>query len=86
MHKRDSIFWAATAIFVLSLALVVVYGQQYLLLMACAYLLRPTLHSLGFARHLVDERQLQIQYRASNVGFAALVIGNALMFLPDGQG
>lgn len=81
MHKRDSIFWAASAIFVLSLVLVVAFGQQYLLLMACAYLLRPTLHSLGFARHLVDERQLQVQYRASNVAFAALVIGNAVLLL-----
>jgi len=81
MHRRDPIFWAATAIFVLSLVLVVVFGQQYLLLMAGSYLLRPTLHSLGFAKKLVDERQMQIQYQASNVAFAALVVGNAAMIL-----
>jgi len=81
MHRRDPIFWAATAIFVLSLVLVVVFGQQYLLLMAGSYLLRPTLHSLGFAKTLVDERQMQIQYQASNVAFAALVLGNAAMIL-----
>jgi hypothetical protein len=81
LRKRDPIFWAATAIFVLSLMLNMAFGQQWLLLMVAAYLLRPTLHSLGFARKLVDERQLQIQYRASSVGFAALLIGNAVLIL-----
>ena len=81
LDKRDQIFWTATGIFVLSLVLNIVAGQQYLLLMVAAYLLRPTLHSLGFAKKLVDERQMQIQYRASSVAFAALVIGNIVLIL-----
>jgi hypothetical protein len=81
LDKRDQIFWTATGIFVLSLVLNIVAGQQYLLLMVAAYLLRPTLHSLGFVKKLVDERQMQIQYRASSVAFAALVIGNIVLIL-----
>jgi hypothetical protein len=81
MRRRDPIFWAATGIFVLSLVLAKLIDDGFLFLMVGAYLLRPTLHSLGFAKKLVDERQLQIQYRASNVGFAALVIGNIVVVL-----
>jgi hypothetical protein len=79
LRKRDPIFWAATGIFVLALVLAKLVDDGFLLLMVGAYLLRPTLHSLGFAKKLVDERQLQIQYRASNVGFAAMVIGNIVV-------
>lgn len=81
MRKRDPIFWAATCIFVVSLVLARVVDEGFLLMMIGAYLLRPTLHSLGFAMKLVDERQLQIHYRAGNVGFAALVIGNVVVML-----
>lgn len=81
LGKRDGIFWAATTICVVALALSAARGQQYLLLLAAAYLLRPTVHSLGFAPKLIDERQLQIQYRASNVAFAALVLGNSVLFV-----
>jgi hypothetical protein len=81
LGKRDGIFWAAAAIFVVALVLTALWGQQYLLLLAAAYLLRPTVHSLGFARKLIDERQMEIQYRASNVAFAALVLGNAALIV-----
>jgi hypothetical protein len=79
--KRDRIFWSASAIFAVSLVLGVTVGNGWLLLMAAAYLLRPTVHSLGFARELIDERQLQIHVRASNVGFAVMVIGNIAVTL-----
>ena len=81
LHRRDPIFWAATAIFVLSLALAKFVDDGFLLLMVASYLLRPALHSLGFAKKLVDERQMQIQYQASNVAFTALVIGNIVVIL-----
>lgn len=81
LGKRDGIFWTAATIFVVALALSAALGQQYMLLLMAAYLLRPTVHSLGFAPKLIDERQLQIQYRASNVAFAALVLGNSLLFV-----
>lgn len=81
LGKRDPIFWAASVLFAVSLVLAVMFGQQWLLLMVAAYLLRPTLHSLGLARKLADERQLQIQYQASNVGFAMMVIGVIVVML-----
>ena len=81
LHRRDPIFWAATAIFVLSLALAKFVDDGFLMLLVASYLLRPALHSLGFARKLVDERQMQIQYQASNVAFTALVIGNIVVIL-----
>lgn len=72
--RRDPIFWAASAIFALGLALAGV-DNAFLLLLVAAYLLRPTLHSLGYFRRLIDERQLQIQYRASNIAFSTMVVG-----------
>lgn len=85
--KRDPIFWTATGIFAVSLVLAMAVDNGFLLLMVAAYLLRPTLHSLGFFRKLVDERQLQIQYQAGNVAFAAMVIGNiAVMLYLSGKG
>lgn len=75
LGKRDEIFWAASVIFLVAVALGAFVDNAYLLLMVASYLLRPTVHSLGFLRRLVDERQLHIQYQASNVGFAALVAG-----------
>jgi len=75
LNRRDPIFWMAAAIFVVALALAAAFGQGFLLLMVGAYLLRPTLHSLGFFRTLADEREMQIQYRAGNVAFATMVLG-----------
>lgn len=81
LAKRDPIFWAATAIFALALILGATIDNSFLLLGVAAYLLRPTIHSMGFARTLIDERQLSIQYQASNVAFAALVLGNIVVIL-----
>lgn len=75
MLKRDPIFWWAAGIFVLSLVLAGLFQNQFwLALMIVSYLLRPTLASLGFAHRYVDERQLSIQYRSGNVGFAVMLI------------
>ncbi len=81
LHRRDAIFWAATVIFVVSATLATVVDQGFLLLAVASYLLRPALHSLGFFMKLVDERQMQIQYRASNVAFTALVMGNVCVIV-----
>lgn len=81
LHRRDAIFWAATGIFVVSAVLAAAVDQGFLLLAVASYLLRPALHSLGFFMKLVDERQMQIQYQASNVAFTALVIGNIVVIL-----
>ncbi|MDE3052947.1 MAG: hypothetical protein KGO03_03165 [Gemmatimonadota bacterium] len=81
LRKRDPIFWAATGLFVAALALGLTVDSGFLFLMVAAYLLRPTVHSLGLARKLIDERQLQLQYQASNVGFSALVAGNVVVIL-----
>jgi len=75
MLKKDPIFWWATGIFVLALALFAVTQNQFwLALMIGSYLLRPTLASLGVAKHYVDERQLSVQYRSGNIGFAVTII------------
>ena len=53
MLKKDPIFWWATGIFVLALALFAVTQNQFwLALMIGSYLLRPTLASLGVAKTL----------------------------------
>jgi hypothetical protein len=79
LGKRDPIFWAATCITVVAVALGAAIGQEWMLLLLAAYLLRPTLHSIGLAKKLIDERQMQIQFRASNVAFSVLVAGNVLV-------
>ena len=65
LGKRDPIFWAATFIFVVALVLMVAVDESWILLMLASYLLRPTLHSVGLAPKLIDERQLAIQYRST---------------------
>lgn len=73
MFRRDWIFWVATGVFALSLALATIH-YLFLFLMIGAYLLRPTLHSLGIARDLVDERQMSIQHRSGNLGFVVMLL------------
>jgi hypothetical protein len=75
MFNKDPIFWWASGIFVLALILfVITQNQLWLALMIGSYLLRPTLASLGVARRYVDERQLSIHYRSSNIGFVVMMI------------
>jgi hypothetical protein len=75
MFKRDAIFWWASGIFLLALALFAITQEQlWLSLMIGSYLLRPTLASLGVAKRYVDERQMSINYRSSNIGFAVMMI------------
>ncbi len=75
MFKKDPIFWWACGIFILALLLVVITKNQlWLALMIGSYLLRPTLACLGVARRYVDERQLSIHYRSSNIGFVLMII------------
>jgi hypothetical protein len=74
MLKRDPIFWWASAIFVLALALFAATQNQFwLALMIVSYLLRPTLASLGLARRYVDERQMSLNYRSGNIAFAVMI-------------
>jgi hypothetical protein len=75
MFKKDPIFWWATGIFILALLMAAItQNQLWLVLMIGAYLLRPTLASLGVAHRYVDERQLSIHYRSSNVAFVVMII------------
>ena len=46
----------------------------FFILLIAAYLLRPTLASLGLARKYVDERELSIQYRSSNIAFFVMMV------------
>jgi hypothetical protein len=75
MFKKDPIFWWATGIFILALLLAAItQNQLWLTLLIGSYLLRPTLASLGLAHRFVDERQLSIHYRSSNVAFVVMII------------
>jgi len=75
MLKKDPIFWGATGIFILALVLFAATQNQFwLTLMIGSYLLRPTLASIGIARKYVDERQMSLNYRSGNIGFAATII------------
>jgi len=75
MFKKDPIFWWASGIFILALLLFAITQNQFwLALMIGSYLLRPTLASLGVARRYVDERQLSIHYRSSNIAFVVMII------------
>lgn len=75
MFKKDPIFWAASIIFVLALALFAITQNQFwLALMIVSYMLRPTLASLGLAKRYVDERQQNLYYRSGNIGFAVTLI------------
>lgn len=80
MFKKDPIFWLATSIFILGVAIFgVTQNQLWLFLLAGSYLLRPTLASLNIAKSLVDERQMSIQYRSGNIAFAVMIIGCIIM-------
>ena len=75
MLKKDPIFWWASGIFILALLLFTITQNQFwLALMIGSYLLRPTLASLGVAKRYVDERQLSIHYRSSNIAFVVMII------------
>ena len=80
MSKKDPIFWLATFIFILGVAIFgITQNQLWLFLLAGSYLLRPTLASLNIAKSLVDERQMSIQYRSGNIAFATMIIGCIIM-------
>ena len=75
MFKRDPIFWWASGIFILALVLFALTEiDTYLTLMVLAYLLRPTLASLGMAKKYVDERQMSLNYRSGNIAFFVMMI------------
>ena len=75
MFKRDPIFWWASGIFILVLALFAITQYDVLLmLIVFAYLLRPALASFGLAKKYVDERQMSLNYRSSNIAFVVTII------------
>lgn len=75
MFKRDPIFWWASGIFVLALVLfAITQVDTFLALIVVAYLLRPTLASMGIARKYVDERQLSLNYRSGNIAFFVMMV------------
>lgn len=75
MNKKDPIFWWASGVFVLGLILYAITQIDiFFILLIAAYMLRPTLASLGLAGKYVDERELSIQYRSSNIAFFVMMI------------
>jgi len=76
IYKKNPIFWWASSIFVLGLILFAITQNQIFILafIVAAYLLRPTLASLGIAKKYVDERQMSLNYRSSNIGFFVIMV------------
>ena len=73
MFKRDLIFWWASGIFILALVLfAITQVDTFLALIVLAYLLRPTLASLGITKR-VDERQMSLHYRSGNIAFFVMM-------------
>ena len=80
MFKKDPIFWWASGIFIFVLILYAVIQYDVLLmLIVFAYLLRPTLASLGLIKKSVDEREMSLNYRSSNIAFVITIIACILM-------
>lgn len=74
MLRKDPIFWWASGIFILALVLfAITQVDTFLALMVLAYLLRPTLASLGMAKKYVDERELSLNYRSGNIAFFVMM-------------
>lgn len=85
MPKKDPIFWCASGIFILSLLLFAITKEQlWLFLMIVSYMLRPTLASLGLAKRYVDERQMNLHYRSSNIGFVVMLIASVVLAIKGG--
>lgn len=80
-RTSDAAFCASAAISLLSLALAASVDKRFLLLLLGAYLLRPVLCLVGAHGSVVDGRQCDVQFRASHVGFIALVVGNVVVIL-----
>ena len=80
MFKKDSIFWMATGLLILSISLfAITQNQSWLALMIGSYLLRPTLVSLGVKKIKIDVRQLSIHYRSGNIAFAVTIIASVII-------
>jgi len=79
--KKNPIFWWASGLFILGIILFLVMRNQIFLFgfIAAAYLLRPTLASLGIAKKYVDERQMSLNYRSSNIAFVVMMMTCVLL-------
>jgi hypothetical protein len=73
MNNRDKIFYFASALCIIGVALAVMGYEFALLLFVAAYLLRPSLHEFGLAKQYADERQLIIHSRSGNIGFIVVM-------------
>jgi hypothetical protein len=88
MIKRDKIFYSASALCLLGAVLAAMGHDFALLLFVAAYLLRPSLHEFGLAKHYADERQLIIHSRSGNIGFIVMMlaaVGFALWRISRGE-
>ncbi len=88
MIKRDKIFYFASAISLVGIALAVLGYEFALLLFVAAYLLRPSLHEFGLATQYADERQIIMHARSGNIGFIVVIlaaVGFALWRISRGE-
>jgi len=79
MIKRDKIFYIGCVLVAIGTGLAIMEYEIALLLFVGAYLLRPSLHALGFGKKCADERQIQIFSRSGNVGFLVVMFGATML-------
>ena len=73
--KKDPIFWWAWGIFALALILIAITQLDiFLVLVVVAFLLRPTLASLGMTKKYIDERDLSLNFRSGNIAFFVMMV------------
>jgi hypothetical protein len=80
MNKKDSVFIWTWGVFVLSLVLFAfTESDVFLVLVVAAFMLRPTLASVGLLKKSVDERELSINFRSGNVAFFVMLLACVFM-------
>ena len=78
--KKDPIFWWTWSIFTLTLVLFTLTGMDiFLVLIVIAFLLRPTLASVGMIKKYTDERELSINFRSGNLAFFVMMVACVFM-------
>ncbi|MBU4486718.1 MAG: hypothetical protein KKD38_07290, partial [Candidatus Delongbacteria bacterium] len=73
--KKDPIFWWGWGVFALGMILYAVTEMDiFMVTIVIAFLLRPTLASMGLAKKYEDERELSIHFKSGNIAFLVVMI------------
>lgn len=80
IKKKDPVFWWTWGIFTTGLVLFAVTQMDiFFILIVIAFLMKPTLASVGMLKKYTDERELSINFRSGNIAFFVLMIACVFM-------